>query len=78
MHPQENQLTIGRLTATVGINVETFRFYQRRGLLRELPRPLGGIRHYAKDILDLFIHSFSIRESIDLPGFHKLPLFYNS
>ncbi|PKM08110.1 MAG: MerR family transcriptional regulator [Gammaproteobacteria bacterium HGW-Gammaproteobacteria-4] len=39
-------LTIGALAAAAGVGVETIRFYQRRGLLREPPRPLGGIRRY--------------------------------
>lgn len=46
MNHQEKTLTIGRLAASVGVNVETIRFYQRRGLLREPPRPPGSIRHY--------------------------------
>ena len=39
-------LTIGRLAATAGVHVETIRYYQRRGLLAEPARPLGGVRHY--------------------------------
>ncbi len=39
-------LTIGTLAAATGVHVETVRYYQRRGLLREPPRPLGGIRRY--------------------------------
>ena len=39
-------LTIGRLAATAGVHVETIRYYQRRGLLAEPVRPLGGVRHY--------------------------------
>ncbi|MGD9583635.1 MAG: MerR family transcriptional regulator [Lysobacterales bacterium] len=39
-------LTIGALAAAAGVGVETLRFYQRRGLLREPARPLGGIRRY--------------------------------
>ena len=46
MPHRESALTIGRLAAAVGVNVETIRFYQRKGLLREPPRPPGGIRHY--------------------------------
>ena len=36
--------TIGELGKVTGIHVETIRFYQRRGLLAEPQRPLGGIR----------------------------------
>jgi MerR family mercuric resistance operon transcriptional regulator len=40
-------MTIKRLADSAGVNVETVRYYQRRGLLREPPRPPGsGIRRY--------------------------------
>jgi len=38
--------TIGQLAETAGVGVETVRFYQHRVLLREPPRPCGGIRRY--------------------------------
>ena len=39
-------LTIGKLANAAGVNVETVRFYQRRGLLAEPKKPTGGIRYY--------------------------------
>lgn len=39
-------LTIGKLAETAGVSVETIRYYQRRGLLNEPPKPLGGHRRY--------------------------------
>jgi MerR family mercuric resistance operon transcriptional regulator len=39
-------LSIGKLAAAAGVNIETIRYYQRRGLLDEPPKPLGGYRHY--------------------------------
>ena len=39
-------LTIGVLAKAANVNVETVRYYQRRGLLREPARPLNGIRRY--------------------------------
>lgn len=39
-------LSIGAFAKSAGVNVETIRFYQRRGLLPEPARPLGGIRRY--------------------------------
>ena len=42
------QLTIGAFAKAAGVNVETIRFYQRRGLLAEPERPLGGIRRYGE------------------------------
>lgn len=38
--------TIGALAKQAGVNIETIRFYQRRALLEEPEKPLGGIRHY--------------------------------
>ncbi len=40
--------TIGALARRVGVNVETVRYYQRRGLLGEPRRPAGGIRRYGE------------------------------
>jgi MerR family mercuric resistance operon transcriptional regulator len=39
-------LTIGSLADAAGVSVEAIRFYQRKGLLPEPDRPLGGIRRY--------------------------------
>lgn len=39
--------TIGRLANAVGVNVETVRYYQRRGLLSAPARKDGGFRRYA-------------------------------
>jgi MerR family transcriptional regulator, mercuric resistance operon regulatory protein len=41
------QLTIGRLAKAAGVNIETIRYYQRRGLVEEPAKPLGGHRRYA-------------------------------
>ena len=41
-------LTISQMAREAGVNVETIRFYQRRGLLSEPAKPLGGIRRYAQ------------------------------
>lgn len=40
--------TISSLAQAAGVNVETIRFYQRRGLLAEPVKPLGGIRRYGE------------------------------
>lgn len=42
-------LTIGRLARDAGVNVQTIRFYQRRGLVAKPARPPGGVRRYAPD-----------------------------
>lgn len=39
-------LSIGQLASAGGVGVETVRYYQRRGLLAEPNKPLGGHRRY--------------------------------
>ncbi|MGH8111783.1 MAG: Hg(II)-responsive transcriptional regulator [Rhodanobacteraceae bacterium] len=47
-------LSIGAFAQTAGVNVETIRFYQRKGLLRTPVKPYGGIRRYgAADVARL-------------------------
>ena len=41
-------LTIGVFAGTAGVNVETIRFYQRKGLLPEPDKPYGSIRRYGE------------------------------
>ena len=41
-------MTIGVVAEAAGVNVETIRFYQRKRLMREPDRPLGGIRRYGE------------------------------
>lgn len=43
------EMTIGALARAAGVGVETVRYYQRRGLLAEPLRPIGGIRRYGED-----------------------------
>ena len=39
-------VTIGVLADAAGVNVETIRFYQRKGLMPEPEKPYGSIRRY--------------------------------
>ncbi len=39
-------MTIGDLARAADVTVETVRFYERRGLIKQPPRPYGGIRRY--------------------------------
>jgi len=66
-------LTIGVLADAACVNVETIRFYQRKGLMQQPERPLGGIRRYGNaDLARVrFIKSaqrlgFSLDEIADL------------
>lgn len=46
MEKKPESLTIGAFAKVAGVNVETIRFYQRKGLLVEPDRPYGSIRRY--------------------------------
>jgi len=46
MSKTTENLTIGVLAKAAEVNVETIRFYQRKCLMEEPDRPLGGIRRY--------------------------------
>lgn len=48
MNTETRRLSIGAVAAEAGVHVETIRFYQRRGLLREPPRPYGQMRRYGE------------------------------
>jgi MerR family mercuric resistance operon transcriptional regulator len=70
---ESKTMTIGALARAAGVNVETIRFYQRKGLLPEPDRPAGSIRRYGVDELGRirFIKSaqrlgFSLDEVADL------------
>ena len=64
--------TIGAIARQAGINVETIRYYQRIGLVKE-PRKTGGTRYYSDKVVKrlLFISrlkklGFTLREIADL------------
>jgi MerR family mercuric resistance operon transcriptional regulator len=42
------RFTIGKVAAAAGVNVETIRFYHRRGLLAEPEKEPGGFRYYGQ------------------------------
>lgn len=70
------QLTIGQLAQQAEVNVETIRYYQRRGLLATPERALGAMRRYSSDMIARirFIKrvqalGFSLEEVIDLLRF---------
>ena len=46
MSMSSESLTIGALAEAAGVNVETIRFYQRKGLMPEPEKPYGSIRRY--------------------------------
>ena len=48
MENKLQNLTIGIFAKAAGVNVETIRFYQRKGLLPEPAKPFGSIRRYGE------------------------------
>jgi DNA-binding transcriptional MerR regulator len=49
--PGMTERSIGELAEVAGVNVETVRYYERRGLLAEPPRTASGYRVYDDDAL---------------------------
>ncbi|MFQ5487242.1 MAG: MerR family DNA-binding protein [Gammaproteobacteria bacterium] len=47
-----NRLTIGHVARAAGVNVETIRYYQRVGLIREPVKPLEGFRVYPAETVE--------------------------
>lgn len=68
------RLTISRAAKAANVNVETIRFYERKGLIAQPPKPVGGgVREYDDDTVARirFVRQaqeigFSLREIADL------------
>jgi MerR family mercuric resistance operon transcriptional regulator len=43
--------TISKLAKELGINIETIRFYERKGLIDQPSKPSTGYRHYSDQIV---------------------------
>ena len=78
-------LTVGRLAREAGINLETVRFYERKGLLPKPPRSASGYRLYSPDTARQlkFIKraqelGFSLREIRELLALRMSPLRDNA
>jgi len=66
-HPRD--LPIGAFAAAAGVNVETIRFYQRKGLLPEPRRAYGSIRRYgASDVARIKFVKSAQRLGFSLEG----------
>ena len=44
--------TISRLAKELGINIETIRFYERKGLIQQPLKPTTGYRHYPNETVN--------------------------
>ena len=75
------ELTIGNVASLADVSVETVRFYERRGLIKQPPRPpTGGFRHYPEETVRRirFIRSaqqigFTLRECSELLALQEDP-----
>ena len=69
----DKTFTIGTLARSAGVNVETIRYYQRRGLLPKPGKPVAGYRRYPAETLARlrFVKraqelGFTLREIVEL------------
>lgn len=46
-----HRLTIGRAAREAGVNLETIRFYERKGLIERPQTPSSGFRTYDEDVI---------------------------
>jgi MerR family transcriptional regulator, mercuric resistance operon regulatory protein len=53
MPPEESQMRIGEVAAEAGVNVQTIRFYERRGLLKKPRRLQSGYREYPAGVVNV-------------------------
>ena len=61
----ETGLRTGQVATAAGVNIETLRYYERRGLLREPHRSLGGHRLYPPETVTLM----RVIKAAQRPGF---------
>ena len=66
-------LTIGKVARQAGVNVETIRYYERRGLIEQPPRADRSVREYSPEVVQrvCFIREakklgFSLQEVTEL------------
>ncbi len=76
-----NTITIGKAARHAGVGVETIRFYERRGLIEQPPKPAGsGFRVYPEETIQRirFVRhaqeiGFSLREIGELLSLRARP-----
>ncbi len=77
---RESRLRIGDVAAQAGVNTETLRYYERRGILRSPRRSSAGYREYPTDTVRLirFIKraqelGFTLDEIVELIALRQTP-----
>lgn len=80
METAMSSMTIGRVAKLAEVGVETIRFYEREGLLKEPPRRASGYRQYPADTVDRvrFIRrakelGFTLKEIKELLSLRAMP-----
>ena len=75
-----NALSIGQVAKQAGVGIETLRFYERKGLIKEPPRKASGYRQYPTETVQqvLFIKNakelgFTLKEIQELLTLSKSP-----
>ena len=64
---------IGEVSAATGVDVETLRFYERQGLLREPAREANGYRSYAREHVERLAFIRHCRSlDVGLPDIRRL------
>ena len=74
-------MTIGKAAQNAGVGIETIRFYERKGLIEQPPKPMSsGFRSYPRETIERiqFIRQaqelgFSLREVEELLSLHANP-----
>lgn len=68
-----SDMTIGQIAKQTDVGIETIRFYERKGLIKDPPRRKSGYRQYSPEVVKriLFIKrakelGFSLKEIADL------------
>lgn len=70
--------SIGRLSKSTGVNIETIRYYEREGLIDEPGRTLGGHRQYGIDAVHRLRFVRRARElGFSLPEVRQMLSFSN-
>ena len=74
-HPASKHLTIGELAKSVGLSVDTLRYYEKESLLAPAARSAAGYRLYSQESIDQlqFIQQskavgFTLKETKELMG----------
>lgn len=70
-----HEMTIGKIASQAGVNIQTVRFYERKGILSPSERKPSGYRVYTADAVNKIRFTknaqelgFSLKEIIDLLG----------